>query len=162
MADGDSVRLCETVNKGTKIALIVVAVLGLGCLAGMYSMFQNAQSALQQAEEDALTAGDEILALAAGTWDLEAIELRMAPDFGEDVGQENVQNLFDEWNSQIGTLVASELEVTDFQIVSPELLYAKVQGTGDFERGSARVTLELTREPKNSWLLRSIDVTPEP
>jgi hypothetical protein len=142
-----------TLNKGTKIALIVLAVLTLVCLAGLWSVYTNASTALVQARTDAVKAGDEILILLAGGWDVKAVELRTTSEFkleSSDLAR---------WREQFGYLVVGEMKLTGFEL-DPELLTATLASTAEFDKGKGDVTMTLTRQPRNSWMLAKFDVKP--
>ncbi len=140
-------------NKGTKIALIVLAVLTLVCLAGVWSVYTNANKSLEQARTDAVKAGDEILILLAGGWDATAIELRTTPEFKLESGD------LARWKEQLGFLVVGEMKLTGFEL-DPDLLTATLGCTADFDKRKGDVTMTLTRQPRNSWMLAKFDVKP--
>jgi hypothetical protein len=143
------------VNRGTKIALIVLAALTLVCLTGLWSVYSNANAVLEQARKDAVTAGDEILILLAGSWDPTGVELRTAPGFNLDEGK------LAGWRERLGFLVSGEMKLTGFEL-DPKLLTARLGCTATFDKGTGKVAMTLTREPKNSWMLAEFDVTPLP
>lgn len=142
-------------NKGTKIALIGIAALALVGIVGLWSMVGSANVAIEKAKAESVTAGDEILVLLASNWNLGDIELRTARDFKSDLQQ------VDDWNRQFGPLVSGKMELTDFDVGS-DLLTSKLAGIAEFEKGKGNVTMTLTREPRNSWMLSDFDVTPVP
>ena len=93
-------------NKGTIIALGVLAVLLLVCGVGAYSFYTSATSRLDEAHEEAEKAGAETLVLLTGGWDYEAIELRAAAELTDGRTIEQVQEEMDEWRQRLGTLVS--------------------------------------------------------
>ncbi len=152
-------------SKGTKIALVVLAVLSLVCFAGVWSMLDNVRVAVGEQERQAKSAGNEILALYAGSWEYGSIELRTAPEFENKAATSEFATRAVFLRQRLGTLVSGEMEVTatDFgdDLKSPKLTaWLKCRAT--FEKGKGNVTMTLTREPRNSWMLADFDVTPVP
>jgi hypothetical protein len=148
-------------NKGTKIALGVLAVFCVLGVIGAWSVLKNANQVLDKAEEDAVVAGNEVLALLGGSWEYEAIALRTAPEF---LGREDAQRQFDAWREQFGPLVGGNVQVARFQVDSEDMnsptLVADLTSRAEFEEGMADVTMTLTRKPNNSWMLAAFEVRP--
>ena len=148
-------------NKGTKIALLILAPVLIGLFALLWSEFRNTTARMAEVQTQAQTAGDEIIVLLADGWSYEAIELRSAPELGPK--EEAVQNMR-QWHDDLGTLVLSEGEVTatryDLDGPSGLIAYADYTAQCEFEKGKATIVLELSREPGNSWLLTGFTVTP--
>jgi hypothetical protein len=143
------------VNKGTKIALIALAVLSLVCLIGVWSMFTNAKGALEKAKAEAVTEGNTILSLLCHDWLLEDVQLRTAPTLSVP------QSSFDKWADEFGPLVGGDLKLVAFD-VTPDLLIADLACTADFEDRKGDVMMKLTRSPGNAWELADFDVAPSP
>ncbi|MEX2244597.1 MAG: hypothetical protein WD716_12205 [Fimbriimonadaceae bacterium] len=148
-------------NKGTKIALGILAALCLVGIIGAWSVLKNANRVLDKAKEDAVVAGNEVLALLGGSWEYEAIALRTSPEF---LTKEDAQRQFDAWKSQFGPLVGGNVQVARFQVDSEDMgsptLVADLTSRAEFEEGMADVTMTLTREPNNSWMLAEFEVRP--
>jgi hypothetical protein len=148
-------------NKGTKIALAALAVLCLIGIIGAWSVLRNANQVLDKAKEDAVVAGNEVLALLGGSWDYEAIALRTAPEF---LPKQDAQRQFDAWKSQFGPLVGGNMKVVSFQVDSEDInsptLVAGLTCRAEFEEGMADVTMTLSRKPNNSWMLAAFEVRP--
>ena len=148
-------------NRGTKIALGVLAVFCVLGIVGAWSVLKNANRVLDKAQEDAVVAGNEVLALLGGSWDYEAIALRTAPEF---LAREDAQRQFDAWREQFGPLVGGNVQVARFQVDSQDMnsptLVAVLTSRAEFEEGMADVTMTLTREPNNSWMLAAFEVRP--
>ena len=148
-------------NKGTKIALGVLAVFCVLGIVGAWSVLKNANRVLDKAQEDAVVAGNEVLALLGGSWEYEAIALRTASEF---LAREDAQRQFDAWREQFGPLVGGNVQVARFQVDSQDMnsptLVADLTSRAEFEEGMADVTMTLTREPNNSWMLAAFEVRP--
>ena len=147
-------------NKGTKIALIVLAVLSLACFAGIWSIFSNVQGELADQKEEAQTAANEIAILVASRWRYESFELRTSPQFERD------DERLAAWEEQFGSLTSVAMAVESLTIddSNADVPVLTVQAAGDafFDKGAGRIEMTLTREPRNSWLLERIDVKPLP
>ena len=151
-------------NKGTIIALGVLAVLMLLCGVGAYSFFNSATDRLEEARTEAEAAGAETLALLAGGWSFDTIELRAAAELTEDRTRQEVQEEMDEWRQRLGTLVSSEGEVTSFKVdpsgPGDPTLVAVYTADAQFDFGQATVVLTLTRNPGKTWMLADFEVSP--
>lgn len=148
-------------NKGTKIALLLLAPVFIAFLVLLWLEFNNTTARLAEVKAQAQTAGDEIIILLAGGWNYEAIELRTAPELG---AKEEVVQRMELWRDSLGTLVSSEGEVTatryDLDGPSGPIIYADYTAACEFETRRATIVLELSREPGNSWMLAGFTVTP--
>ena len=148
-------------NKGTKIALLILAPVFIAFLVLLWSEFNKTTARLAEVNAEAQTAGDEIIILLAGGWNYEAIELRTAPELGT---KEEVVQKMELWRDSLGTLVSSEGEVTatryDLDGPSGPIIYADYTAACEFETRGATIVLELSREPGNKWLLAGFTVTP--
>lgn len=142
-------------NKGTKIALIALAVLSLVCLVGVWSMFTNAKGVIEKVKADSVVEGNTVLALLCSDWKLADIELRTAKDF------KITQPQFDAWREEYGGMTGGELSLADFNPAS-DTLTSTLKGQIAFEKRPGEVTMVLTREPGNSWELDDFSVTPSP
>ena len=148
-------------KKGSKIALVILGVVSVVCVAGIWTKFNDTTKRLDEVMGRARTEGDEMIILLAGEWSYEAIELRTAPMLGT---KEEVVLKMELWRDKLGTLVSSEGEITDSRYdlggASGSIIYADYTAVCEFEKGSATIVLEMSIEPGNRWLLERFTVTP--
>ena len=148
-------------NKGTKISLIVLAVLAVACLGGVMFMFNNATNRMTEVKAQAKADGDEMIVLLAGSWDYESIVLRTSPKMGT---EEEVVQKMELWKEKLGDLVKSEGLITgtryDLDDKAGAVVYADYTAQCEFDNGMATIVLEMSREPGNKWLLDGFSVTP--
>ena len=151
-------------QKGTKIALLVLGVLALVCVFGIASFYQKSLRTMEGAKADAKLAGDEILILLTGNWDTKAIELRTSPELQAKIDSGEFPARVAAWKAQFGSLASGEVQPSDIHATfdksdSPKLV-VKLAGRAKYEKGDAEVTMTLTREPRNAWLLSEFDLKP--
>lgn len=150
-------------QKGTKIALLVTGVLVLGCLVGLFVMFKGANDALFKAKEESIVEANEILILAASSWNYDDVALRTSAEFTPD---SEARGKFAGWKEQFGPLVTGEMEYVGFRVNDKDFeqptLVVKLKSVSTFEKGKGDVRMTLTRRPRNSWELAELTVTPVP
>jgi hypothetical protein len=143
------------VNKGSKIALVALAVISLVCLIGVWSMFTNAKGVIEKVKAESVTEGNTVLALLCADWKLADVELRTAKSFAVS------QSQLDAWREEYGTMQGGDLRISEFDI-TPDALLSTLKGRIAFEKQAGDVTLLLTRVPGNSWELADFEVVPSP
>jgi hypothetical protein len=150
-------------NKGTKIALGVMAILLLACLGGLISMLNDASGVLAREKEKSIGEANAILVLAASSWNYNDVALRTSSEFP---AQDEAQRQFVAWQEQYGNMVTGEMKLTKFSVADENFkdatLVSQFEGVVEFQKGKGTVTMTLTRKPKNAWELAEFDVRPAP
>jgi hypothetical protein len=150
-------------NKGTKIALGVSGLLLVGCLVGFFVTLNDAMGQIDKAREGSVAEANELLILAAGQWNYDDVMMRTSSAF---MPEAEAKAKFNEWNATYGALVSGEMALKDFKVADEQMkdvsLVASFESVVEFEKGKARVSMTLTRQPKNAWELASLELSPAP
>ena len=148
-------------NTGTKIAIGVVVVLAGFCFLWMFQLFRSVETAMDDARSNATTFGEETLSLLTLDWESDDIKLRSAQTLVDEDEDGSLTAQLRDYGEALGQLKSSTGQVTDLAVDSKgesQLLRATFVADVVCENGSATVTLDLARQPKNSWQLAGIKV----
>lgn len=147
-------------NKGTKIALGVMGILLVACLAGLIGMINDAGKTLQKERDNSVVEANEVLILAAGSWNYDDIALRTSAEF---MPAEEAKAKFAQWQEEYGNLVSGDMKLVTFNITDKQFndttLVSTFETVAEFANKKGKVRMTLTRKPRNAWELASLEVS---